>query len=92
MEPRAHDLILQCKTVKDMWIYLDNLSRAYDVIQELFKSEQESRTLVQFYVDFTNFLRRSRSFFPITAHVKEMQKRWNKFMVLVSLGDCVQSF
>jgi len=29
-----------------------NLSQAYDVIQELFKSKQESRMLEQFYADF----------------------------------------
>jgi len=28
-----------------------NLSRAYDVIQELFKSKHESRILAQFYAD-----------------------------------------
>ena len=33
----------------------------------------------------TNFSRRSKRFF-ITDDVKEMQKRWNKLMVLVFLG------
>jgi len=62
IKPRIQYLILDCRTIKEMWIYLNklnlegnNLSRVYDVLQELFGSKQKSRTLPQFYVDFNKF-------------------------------------
>ena len=78
-----------------MWTYLDklysegiNLNRAYDVIQELFRSEQESRTLTQFYVDINKLSEEVNEIF----FYQEMQERLNKLMVLVFLGALVQSF
>ena len=61
-----------------MWIYLDmysggsNLSRAYDIIHELFRSKQESRMLAQFYANFNKLSEEVTEIFPITAVVKEM--------------------
>jgi len=45
------------------------------VIQELFRSKQESQTLAQFYADFNNLSEEVKEFFAITANVKEMQER-----------------
>ena len=46
IKPHVQDLILYCRIIKEMWIYLDrlysggnNLNQAYDVIQELFKGK-----------------------------------------------------
>ena len=82
-----------------MWTYLDklyssgsNLSRAYDVIQELFRNKQESWTLAQFYADFIEFSTKVKEIFPITTNVKKMQERWNKLMVLVFLGALHSEF
>ena len=65
-----------------------NLNRAYDVIQELFRSEQESRTWTQFYVDINKFSEEVKEIF----FYQEIQERLNKLMVLVFLGALVQSF
>jgi len=63
MELRVQDLILYCRTVKEMWTYLgrlyagdNHLSRAHNVIQKLFRSKQDSQMLTQFYVDFNKLM------------------------------------
>ena len=51
-----------------------DLSRDYDVIQELFRSKQESWTLAQFYYDFNKFFEEVKEIFSITADVKKMHE------------------
>ena len=73
-------LVLHCKIVKEMQTYLDwlssggsILSRAYDVIHELFRSKHESQTLAQFYTDFNKLFEEVEEIvFPIRAEVEEM--------------------
>lgn len=48
-----------------MWNYLEelylgkNLSRAFDVIQEMFWSEKGNKTLLQYYVDLNKVFMKS---------------------------------
>jgi len=63
----------------------NNLNWAYDVIQNLSRSKEESQILAQFYADL-NKLFEVKKIFPITGDVKEMHERWNKLIVLVFLG------
>ena len=66
----AKDLVLHCRTVKKMCIYLDmlysggnNLSQAYEVIQELLRSKQESQMLAQFYANFNKLFEKIKEIF-----------------------------
>jgi len=59
MEPKVQDMVMHTSTVKEMWNYLEelysgknNLNRAFDVIQEMFRSKKGNKILSQHYADF----------------------------------------
>jgi len=61
IEPRIHDLILHCMTVKELRYFLrdlyegsSNINRAYDVIQELLRKKQNGRPMDDHYGEFNH--------------------------------------
>jgi len=76
-------------TVKEMWNYLEeihsennNFNRAFDVIQEMFRSRKGSKILSQHYADFNRIYEEMKVLFLISQDVKKMQKQWDQLAVL----------
>ena len=93
IEPKIQDLILHCITMKELWCFLkdlyrvsDKISRAYDVIQELFQKKQDGRTMDAHYGEFNRLAEELRQIFPITSDIKYMQNQRNRLTVLTYVG------
>ena len=74
--------MMHTSTVKEMWKYTEelysrqnNLNRAFDVIQEMFRSKNDNKTLSQHYADFNKVYKKSKVLFPISYDMKKMQKQ-----------------
>jgi len=52
----------------------------------MFQKQQESRTLVQYYADFSNMYEELKVMFHVTSYVKQMQLQHQKLAVLTFLG------
>ena len=82
MKPKIQDLVLHCITVKELWWFLKdlyggigNISRAYDVIQELFRKKQDGQPMDAHYGEFNRPSEELRQIFLITLDVKQMQNQ-----------------
>ena len=62
------------------------ISKVYDVIQELFRKKRDGRPMDDHYGEFNLLAKELWQTFSITSDVKQMQNQWNQLMVLTYLG------
>ena len=91
IEPKIHDLVFHCVTVKELWYFLhelykgsSNINRAYDAIQKLFQKKQNGKPIDDHNGEFNHLAKELHQIFLITSDVKYIQRQWNRLMILTT--------